>query len=100
MRPTTVTLLTIIAEGLLRERLIDDVMRLGASGYTLSEVHGRGTRGIAGQFWHGAQVRIEALVGAATADSILAHLETHYFADYSVIAYTTEVRVLRADKYT
>jgi hypothetical protein len=100
MQATNVTLVTIIAEGVLRDRLIDDLTRLGARGYTVQgEVHGRGARGVTEQFWHGSQVRIETLVSAAVAEKILHHLQDAYFADYSVVAYAADVRVMRPEKY-
>jgi nitrogen regulatory protein P-II 2 len=100
MPNTNIQLVTIIAEGLLRDRLIDDLTRLGARGYTIQgEVHGHGTRGVTERFWHGSQIRIESLVSAATADKLLHHLQEAYFADYSVVAYATDVRVMRPEKY-
>lgn len=99
MATTPVTLVTIIAEGVLRERLLAEITRLGAKGYTIGEVHGHGSSGISAQFWTGAQVRIETLVAPAVAERIMAHLERTYFDTYSVIAYVSEVRVVRAEKY-
>ncbi len=99
MATNPITLVTIIAEGVLRERLVADLKRLGARGYTISDVHGHGSSGVSEQFWASPQLRIEALVSAANADAILSHLQEHYFADYSVIAYATEVRVMRSEKY-
>ncbi len=100
MQDPAIQVVTIIAEGVLKDRLIDDIMKLGAKGYTiLGEVHGHGTRGITEQYWYGSQVRIETVVGAATADRILRHLNDTYFTDYSVVAYATDVRVMRPEKY-
>jgi hypothetical protein len=100
MQPNNVTLVTIITEGVLRDRLIEDLGALGARGYTIGEVHGHGSRGVSEQFWAGPQLRIETLVSQPIADAILAHLQQRYFADYSVIAYAAEVRVVRPEKYT
>ncbi len=99
MKTTTITLVTIIAEGVLRDRLLEDLQRLGARGWTIGEVHGHGTRGISEYFWAGPQLRIETLVSAETGNAILAHLQEHYFTDYSVTAFATDVRVVRADRY-
>ncbi|MFV9504394.1 MAG: P-II family nitrogen regulator [Oscillochloridaceae bacterium umkhey_bin13] len=96
---TTITLVTIIAEGVLRERLLGEVTQLGSRGYTVGEVHGHGTSGVSAQFWMGPQVRIEVLVTPAVAEAIMDHLQAHYFDTYSVVAYLSEVRVARAEKY-
>lgn len=96
---TTITLVTIIAEGVLRDRLLGELTQLGARGYTVGEVSGHGTSGVSVQFWMGPQVRIEVLVTPKVADAIMDHLQAHYFDTYSVVAYLSEVRVARAEKY-
>jgi nitrogen regulatory protein P-II 2 len=96
---SNITLVTIVAEGVLRERLLGELLGLGARGYTIGEVHGHGQSGVSAQFWSGAQVRIELLVAPTVAELIMAHLQTQYFDQYSVIAYLSEVRVARAEKY-
>ncbi|WP_129677128.1 transcriptional regulator [Candidatus Chloroploca sp. Khr17] len=95
----TITLVTIIAEGVLRERLLGELAQLGARGYTVGEVTGQGTSGVSANFWAGHQVRIEVLAMPAVADLIMDHLQAHYFDTYSVVAYLSEVRVARAEKY-
>lgn len=99
MHTTTIKLVTIIAEGVLETRLIDEIKGLGARGYTVSEVRGRGTRGITAGFWEGHQIKIELLVNTDVAEQVLQHLESHYFTDYAVIAYMQSVDVVRKDKY-
>jgi nitrogen regulatory protein PII len=99
MATTTIKLVTIIAEGVLEEWLIEAITRLGAKGYTLSEVRGHGTRGVTENQWYGQKVRIETLVGPEIADLILRHLQDHYFNDYSVVAYVETVEVVRGEKY-
>ncbi|MCU0492203.1 MAG: transcriptional regulator [Chloroflexaceae bacterium] len=99
MNTTTIKLITIIAEGVLKDRLIDAILKRGAKGYTLSEVHGHGSRGISASFWDGAQVRIETLVSPAVAEKILQHLSDEYFKDYAVVAYAENVEVVRGEKY-
>ncbi|MEM8531670.1 MAG: transcriptional regulator [Chloroflexota bacterium] len=99
MHTTSIKLVTIIAEGVLESRLLDEIKGLGARGYTVSEVRGRGTRGITAGFWEGHQIKIELLVNADVAEQVLQHLESHYFVDYAVIAYMQSVEVVRKDKY-
>ncbi len=99
MQTTPIKLVTIIAEGVLEERIITDIKRLGARGYTLSDVRGHGTRGISASFWDGAQIKIETLVPPQVADHILEHLAKTYFTDYAVVAYVENVDVVRGEKY-
>lgn len=100
MQTTPITLVTVIAEGVLEERLIQQLHSLGARGHTRTEVRGHGTRGITDSFWDGPQIKIETLVSAEVADRILTHLAAHYFADYAVVAYAQPVNVVRGDKYS
>lgn len=90
---------TIVAESLLTDRLQDDVLRLGASGYTSTLAEGRGSRGVRASEWEGRNVKIEILVTTDVADRILHHLAEAYFANYAVIAYAHDVEVVRGDKY-
>lgn len=99
MQTTKLKLVTIIAEAILEERLLRELVQLGARGYTVGAARGEGTRGIHAIDWEGQSVRIETLVGAATAERIMAHVAAHYFADYSLIIYTVEAEVLRSEKY-
>ncbi|HMQ34008.1 MAG TPA: transcriptional regulator [Chloroflexaceae bacterium] len=99
METTRLKLVTIIAERILEERLLRELLQLGARGYTVGEARGEGTRGIQAIDWEGQNVRIETLVGAEVAERILAHVAAHYFADYAVIVYTVDAEVLRSEKY-
>jgi nitrogen regulatory protein PII len=90
---------TIIAEALLEPRLARELRQLGATGYTISDVHGEGSRGVRASEWEGDNVRVETLVGAETADRILAHVAAEYFEHYAVIAWVTDVQVVRGEKY-
>jgi nitrogen regulatory protein PII len=98
MTGVSLKLVTIVAEAVLEERLARALLSLGAKGYTLSEVRGRGARGVrAGE--PDVNVKIEAVVTPEVADRILAHLAERYFADYAVIAYVETVTVVRGEKY-
>jgi nitrogen regulatory protein P-II 2 len=88
-----------VAEGLLRNRIIEDLLKLGAKGYTIGEVHGHGSSGISEQFRDGPQLRIETLVAHDVAERILQHLQERYFDTYSVIAYVIDATIVRAEKY-
>lgn len=93
-------LVTIIAEGFLEERLIRDIKKLGAKGYTITAARGEGSRGVRASEWEGGNIRLETVVSPLVAEKILGHLAEVYFANYAVIAFVEDVEVVRGDKYT
>ena len=99
MKTHRVKLLTIIAPDVLEARLAADVLRLGAKGYTVASAVGAGLSGKRDSDWEGRNIRLETLVNAQTAERILAELSEHYFESYGVIAFLSDVEVLRANKY-
>lgn len=92
-------LVTIVAEHVLRDRLIDDLRALGARGYTITEVSGEGSRGVRAAEWEGRSVKIEVVASDAVAERILGRLAGEYFPHYAVIAWVENVGVVRGDKY-
>jgi nitrogen regulatory protein P-II 2 len=99
MELTTVKLVTIISEAILEERILHDLRKLGARGYTVGEVRGEGTRGVHASEWEGKSLRIETLVKPEVAEQILQHLAKTYFAHFAVIVYMTDVQVVRGEKF-
>ncbi|NWG32766.1 MAG: transcriptional regulator [Rhodocyclaceae bacterium] len=99
MPTTAIKLVTIIAEDVLKEQLTNDIKRLGGRGYTLVAVSGRGTRNLSAHFEEGHLIKIETLVSAEVADQLVTHIADEYFANYSITTYTTDVAVLRPDKF-
>lgn len=94
------TLITIVTEAALERRITDDIRRLGAHGYTVSDARGEGSRGVRSAGWDAtSNIRIEAVCDAPTADAIAAHLRAHYYDHYAMILFMSEVRVLRPEKF-
>jgi nitrogen regulatory protein P-II 2 len=93
------SLVTIVAEPVLEERLVHDLRRLGATGHTITDARGEGSRGVRASDPPGVSIRIEVATSAEVADRILAHLATAYFQHYAVIAWLSDARVVRGDKY-
>jgi nitrogen regulatory protein P-II 2 len=92
-------LLTIIAEALLKDRLIHDLRAAGAKGFTITDADGEGSRQRRVGEILGANIRLETIVSDEVAGRLLHLLSTEYFDRYAVIAYTSIVHVVRGEKY-
>jgi nitrogen regulatory protein P-II 2 len=99
MRTVPLSLVTIIAESVLKERLVDDLREAGAKGYTLTECEGEGARHRRVSEHLGANIRIEVIASPEVADQLLEKLTHDYFPRYAVIAYLSTVQVVRGEKY-
>lgn len=95
----TVRLVTIVAEAVLASSIFALLKEQGVSGYTLTEVRGEGSRGRRTGEIPGENVRIETLVSPATADALLAEIARRWFADYAIVAWATNVSVVRGAKF-
>jgi nitrogen regulatory protein P-II 2 len=95
---TPLRLLTIVAESVLEDRLVREILARGASGYTASRAHGQGSRETRASAL-GGNVRIEVVVDEAIERDLLALLARDYFPSYAVIAWSHEVSVVRGAKY-
>jgi nitrogen regulatory protein P-II 2 len=92
-------LVTIVAERFLRPRLIQEVQRLGARGFTATEAMGEGSRGVRASEWEGANVKLQTIVPPEVADRIVQHVSETYFSYHAVIVYVQDVNVVRGSKY-
>jgi len=92
-------IVTIIAEAAVETRLVDDVKRLGAKGYSVGRVRGEGKTGQHLQDLSGPSVRLETIVSEPVADAILEHLSAAYFGRFAVVAWVSVARVLRSERF-
>lgn len=95
----SVRLLTIVAERLLRDRILRHLDQMGVSGYTVIDSEGRGSRGLMVDEWQGENVEIQVLASRDVVDRIAAKMRERYFEHYSIILFAQDVDVLRGDKY-
>ncbi len=98
METRPAVLVTIIAERILRDRLVEKIRACGARGFTLGEVSGEGTSRVHPHEWEGPSVRLETLVSDEVAHRIVDEV-AKYFELHSLVVYTTEVRVVRPEKF-
>lgn len=92
-------LITIVAEPVLEARITTELRTLGATGFTVSEGRGAGSRALHAAEIPGVNIRIESIVTATVAERVVEHIAQQYFTDYSVIAYVSDVAVVRGEKY-
>lgn len=93
-------LVTIVTEAALERRLADDLKRLGAHGYTISDARGEGSRGARSAGWDASSnIRVEVVCDAAVAAKISDHLRKHYYDHYAMILFFSDVGVLRPEKF-
>ncbi|TVP45798.1 MAG: transcriptional regulator [Gemmatimonadales bacterium] len=93
------TLVTIVAERILRDRVLEGIRKAGSRGFTLTDVTGEGSRLIHAHEWEGPSVKVETLVSPEVAERIVAMVAERYFEHHAVIVYTAEVQVVRARRF-
>lgn len=100
MAENTRKLVTIVTEAVLETELCREIKRLGARGYTITNARGAGSRGVRDAGWDTSRnVRIEVVCAPEVAECIEACLRERYFDSYAMIAFTSDVAVLRPDKF-
>lgn len=93
-------LVTIVGEALARERLTRLLAEEGAHGYTLFTVEGTGARGSrVADIEEFANIQVEVIVTPVVAEGLLTRLQRDFFPHFAMIAYETDVRVLREEKF-
>lgn len=91
---TSLLLLTILTESVLEDQLIDEISKLGARGYTVSEAHGRGSHGLRSGKWAASgNIRIEVICDEALCARIVEHMKREYERDYGLMMFTTPVQL-------
>ncbi len=94
-----VNCLTIVAESVLEQRLVESLRRVGARGWTITTAHGKGPRNRRVSDLEGGNIRIEVLASDETTRLMWEVLESDYFPQYAVIAWEQEVVVARRDLF-
>lgn len=94
-------LITIVTEAVLEVELREMLEDLGASGYTVTNARGSGSRGVRGADWvTSGNIRVEVVCGSDVAEAIASHIRDRYYDDYAMILYETDVRVMRREKFS
>ncbi|MDP4623629.1 MAG: hypothetical protein NWT08_00685 [Akkermansiaceae bacterium] len=96
---TALKKVTIVAERLLRDQLIDLLKKHGATGWSITAVEGEGSRGNRTSDFEGRNSQIDTIVSPEIADVIMTDIAESYFEDWAIITYSSDVEVMRGDKY-
>ncbi|NDC63869.1 MAG: transcriptional regulator [Planctomycetia bacterium] len=94
-------LVTVVGEAVIMEDIAEEGMRLGATGYTLAEAIGQGSRSSrnVASTTGPKTMKLEFVVPGDVAVAILTHVSHEYFEHYAVIAWLTDVQVVRGQQY-
>ncbi len=91
---------TIVTEALAREAVKRLLAEVGAQGYTIFPVEGAGARGERpADIAEFGNIQVEVIVRPPTANELLGRLHREFFPRYAMIAYESDVQVLRGDKF-
>lgn len=100
MNHPTRTLLTLICEAALQNRLVKDLEQLGAPGWTLSDARGSGSRGVRSAGWdNDGNIRVEVICNRELAEKLARHVQERYYDNFAMICWLSDVEVLRAGKF-
>ncbi|MCE9554612.1 MAG: transcriptional regulator [Planctomycetes bacterium] len=93
-------LVTIITEAMARSPVEELLHQVGAHGFTLSSVEGKGATGErAADIREYANIQIQAVVPPAISERLLERLTVDFFPRYAMIAFESDVRVCRPEKF-
>jgi nitrogen regulatory protein PII len=100
MKLHSMKLVTIVCEALARSAVTELLKEIGAHGYTLFPVEGVGAQGSrVADIEEFANIQIEVVLQTDPAMQLLARLETDFFARFAMIAYSSDIEVIRSAKF-
>lgn len=100
MKLHSMKLVTIVCEALARSAVTELLKEIGAHGYTLFPVEGVGAQGSrVADIEEFANIQIEVVLQTDPALQLLARLETDFFARFAMIAYSSDIEVIRSAKF-
>jgi nitrogen regulatory protein PII len=100
MQTHPMKLVTIVCEAYAQEAVLKLLQEVGAHGYTLFPVQGAGAQGIRpADIPEFANIQIEVIVKPEVAVRLLQQLEQVLFPRFGMVAFESDVRVLRQGKF-
>ncbi len=100
MKLHSLKLVTIICEALARNHVTELLTSVGAHGYTLFPVEGVGAQGSrVADIEEFANIQIEVILPPDAAMQLLERLEKDFFARFAMVAYSSDIEVIRGGKF-
>ena len=100
MKLHSMKLVTIVCEALARMAVTELLREIGAHGYTLFPVEGVGAQGSrVADIEEFANIQIEVVLPPEPALQLLERLERDFFSRFAMIAYSTDIEVIRSAKF-
>ena len=100
MKLHSMKLVTIVCEALARTPVTELLHEIGAHGYTLFPVEGVGAQGSrVADIEEFANIQIEVVLPPVPALRLLDRLEQDFFTRFAMIAYSTDIEVIRSAKF-
>jgi len=94
-------IVTIVTEAILEQDICELLRRLGATGYTVTDARGAGSRGVRNAGWQSSSnVRIEVLCNPGLAEKIAVQVQDLYYENYAMVLFTADISVLRPNKFS
>jgi nitrogen regulatory protein P-II 2 len=94
-------LVSVVGESVIMEDIAEEAVKLGATGYSLTEIQGQGSRSTRNVIITGGAktMKAEFVVPMDVAEKILKHVSHTYFEHYACIAWLCDVQVVRGESY-
>jgi hypothetical protein len=92
-------LITIVAEEILKDRLVKKVQELGATGCSYHRTQGTGSRSARHNDMFGENIQMKIVCPPDVAEAILTHISQNYFEHYAIVAWVGDVDVMRGSHY-
>ena len=99
MQLYTLKLVTIVAEEILKDRLVKRVQELGATGASFHRTQGVGSRSARHNDMFGENIQMKVVCTKEVADAILKYVSVNYFENYAIVAWMGDVEVVRGSHY-
>lgn len=101
MQTSHLKLVTIITEAALEAEIVKVIEKLGASGYTITNARGKGSRGVRDAGWaNSSNIRVEVICSEELSESLRSYLNENFYDHYAMVVFESNVGVLRKDKFS